>query len=77
MTAPDFDQALLDKLYPAPTFSSASTNRAAPTPNAGITPESTEKLCELLKENHQRFHIFVDNRVRKPALSLTQVLILL
>ena len=63
MTAPEFDQATLDKLFSAPTFSSAFTNRSAPTPNAGVTPESTETLLKLLKENHKRFHVFFNERV--------------
>jgi hypothetical protein len=64
MVAPDFDDALLEKLFPAPTFSSAFASPSAPTPNAGITPESTATLRRLLKENHKRFHIFFNDRVR-------------
>lgn len=62
MTPPDFDDALIDKLFPAPTFSSAFTSPSAPTPNAGITPESTATLTRLLKENHKRFHIFFNDK---------------
>jgi hypothetical protein len=62
MTAPEFDQALLDKLFPAPSFSSAFSSPSAPTPNAGITPESTAALQRLLKENHQRFHVFFNEK---------------
>ncbi|CCO35038.1 hypothetical protein BN14_09151 [Rhizoctonia solani AG-1 IB] len=62
MTAPDFDDALLGRLFPAPTFSSAFTSPSAPTPNAGITPESTATLRRLLIENHKRFHIFFNEK---------------
>ncbi|CUA71466.1 Oxidoreductase AflY [Rhizoctonia solani] len=62
MTAPEFDNALLEKLFPAPTFSSAFTSPSAPTPNAGITPESTATLRRLLIENHKRFHIFFNEK---------------
>ncbi|KDN34683.1 hypothetical protein RSAG8_12232, partial [Rhizoctonia solani AG-8 WAC10335] len=62
MTTPDFDDALLEKLFPAPTFSSAFTSPSAPTPNAGITPESTATLRRLLIENHKRFHIFFNDK---------------
>ncbi|EUC54157.1 transmembrane protein, putative [Rhizoctonia solani AG-3 Rhs1AP] len=62
MTAPEFDDALLEKLFPAPTFSSAFTSPSAPTPNAGITPESTAVLRRLLIENHKRFHIFFNDK---------------
>ncbi|KAG8742800.1 hypothetical protein FRC10_000910 [Ceratobasidium sp. 414] len=61
MTAPEFDQDLLDKLFPAPSFASAFTSPSAPTPNAGITPDSTAALQRLLKENHQRFHVFFND----------------
>lgn len=63
MTAPEFDDKLLERLFPAPSFASAFTSRSAPTPNAGITPESTETLRKLLKENHQRFHVFFNEKV--------------
>ncbi|KAG8689628.1 hypothetical protein FRC09_012341, partial [Ceratobasidium sp. 395] len=62
MTAPDFDQELLDRLFPAPTFDSVFTSPSAPTPNAGITPESTATLQRLLKENHRRFHVFFNHQ---------------
>ncbi|KAF8597037.1 hypothetical protein BDV93DRAFT_562709 [Ceratobasidium sp. AG-I] len=62
MTTPDFDEKLLDRLFPAPSFSSAFTSKSAPTPNAGTTPESTETLRKLLKENHRRFHIFFNEK---------------
>ncbi|KAG8701174.1 hypothetical protein FRC08_004241 [Ceratobasidium sp. 394] len=62
MAPPEFDQDLLDKLFPAPSFASAFTSPFAPTPNAGITPESTAALQRLLKENHQRFHVFFNDR---------------
>ncbi|KAG8706831.1 hypothetical protein FRC09_002178 [Ceratobasidium sp. 395] len=62
MTAPEFDQGLLDKLFPAPSFASAFTSPSAPTPNAGITAESTATLQRLLKENHKRFHIYFNDR---------------
>ncbi|QRV93547.1 hypothetical protein RhiJN_21565 [Ceratobasidium sp. AG-Ba] len=62
MTAPAFDQALLDKLFPAPSFASAFTSPYAPTPNAGITPDSTTTLQRLLKENHQRHHVFFNEK---------------
>ncbi|CAE6491865.1 unnamed protein product [Rhizoctonia solani] len=62
MTAPEFDDSLLEKLFPAPTFSSAFTSPSAPTPNAGITPESTATLRRLLIENHKRFHIFFNEK---------------
>ncbi|KAG8769651.1 hypothetical protein FRC12_004828 [Ceratobasidium sp. 428] len=62
MTAPEFDQGLLDKLFPAPSFASAFTNPSAPTPNAGITAESSATLQRLLKENHKRFHIYFNDR---------------
>ncbi|KAG8701175.1 hypothetical protein FRC08_004242, partial [Ceratobasidium sp. 394] len=62
MTPPEFDQDLLDKLFPAPSFASAFTTPSAPTPNAGITPESTAALQRLLKENHQRFHTFFNTQ---------------
>ncbi|KAJ1299799.1 hypothetical protein OPQ81_000698 [Rhizoctonia solani] len=62
MSPPDFDEALLERLFPAPTFSSAFTSPSAPTPNAGITPESTAALRRLLIENHKRFHIFFNDK---------------
>ncbi|CAE6468221.1 unnamed protein product [Rhizoctonia solani] len=62
MSTPDFDDALLERLFPAPTFLSAFTSPSAPTPNAGITPESTATLRRLLIENHKRFHIFFNEK---------------
>ncbi|CUA72972.1 Oxidoreductase AflY [Rhizoctonia solani] len=61
MTAPKFDDALVDSLFPAPNFAAAFTNPAVPAPNAGITPESTAALRRLLIENHKRFHVFFKN----------------
>ncbi|CAE6420615.1 unnamed protein product [Rhizoctonia solani] len=62
MTTPSFDDALVESLFPAPNFAAAFTNPAAPTPNAGITPESTAALRRLLIENHKRFHVFFNDR---------------
>lgn len=62
MTAPTFDDALVESLFPAPSFPAAFTHPAVPTPNAGITAESTAALRRLLIENHKRFHIFFNNR---------------
>ncbi|KAF8671484.1 hypothetical protein RHS04_08372 [Rhizoctonia solani] len=62
MTTPDFDDSLVERLFPAPTFASAFTSPSAPTPNAGVTPESTATLRRLLIENHKRFHIFFNDR---------------
>ncbi|KAG8743557.1 hypothetical protein FRC11_013852 [Ceratobasidium sp. 423] len=67
MSPPDFDDALLEKLFPAPNFSSAFTSPSAPTPNAGITPESTATLRRLLIENHKRFHIFFNDKASAPG----------
>ncbi|KAB5591157.1 Oxidoreductase AflY [Ceratobasidium theobromae] len=61
MTAPDFDDVLLEGLFPAPTFSPASDSPSAPKPNPGITPESTAALRRLLVENHKRFHVFFND----------------
>ncbi|CAE7123720.1 unnamed protein product [Rhizoctonia solani] len=62
MTAPKFDDSLVDSLFPAPNFAAAFTGPAVPTPNAGITPESTAALRRLLIENHKRFHIFFNDK---------------
>ncbi|CAE6455482.1 unnamed protein product [Rhizoctonia solani] len=62
MTAPSFDDTFVDSLFPAPNFAAAFTNPAVPTPNAGITPESTAALRRLLIENHKRFHVFFNDR---------------
>ncbi|KAJ1299807.1 hypothetical protein OPQ81_000706 [Rhizoctonia solani] len=62
MTSPAFDDALVESLFPAPTFTAAFVNPAVPTPNAGITPESTAALRRLLIENHKRFHVFFNDR---------------
>ncbi|ELU38606.1 hypothetical protein AG1IA_07374 [Rhizoctonia solani AG-1 IA] len=62
MTTPDFDDSLVERLFPAPTFASAFTSPSAPTPNAGVTPESTATLRRLLIENHKRFHIFFNDK---------------
>lgn len=67
MTAPDFDDVLLEGLFPAPTFSPASDSPSAPKPNPGITPESTAALRRLLVENHKRFHVFFNDMVRSPG----------
>ncbi|CAE6495743.1 unnamed protein product [Rhizoctonia solani] len=62
MTAPTFDDALVEGLFPTPTFAAGFTNPAVPTPNAGVTPESTAALKRLLIENHKRFHVFFNER---------------
>lgn len=45
----------LDTLFPLP---STSKFPLVPSPWPGITPESTEKVTELLKQNHVNFHCF-------------------
>lgn len=62
MNAPIFDDALVDSLFSAPSSAVASTNPAAPWPNAGTTPDSSATLRRLLIENHKRFHVFFNDR---------------
>ncbi|KAG8681544.1 hypothetical protein FRC11_000991, partial [Ceratobasidium sp. 423] len=62
MTTPTFDDSLVESLFPTATFPTAFTNPTIPTPNAGITAESTTALRRLLIENHKRFHVFFNNR---------------
>lgn len=45
----------LNELFPVP---SVSFYRATPSILPGITPQSTEALREILKDNHQRWHVF-------------------
>ncbi|KAF8748601.1 hypothetical protein RHS01_10716 [Rhizoctonia solani] len=48
MATLDFDDSLVERLFPAPIFASTYTSSSAPTPNAGITPDSTAALRRLL-----------------------------
>ncbi|KAH7323331.1 hypothetical protein B0J17DRAFT_604787 [Rhizoctonia solani] len=57
MIPPDFNDALLEKLFPAPSLSTLKTGPDAAL-SAGITPESTAELRRLLIEGHKRFHVF-------------------
>ncbi|KAF5375845.1 hypothetical protein D9615_008239 [Tricholomella constricta] len=47
----------LDDLYPAP---AAPLTRLSPRTWPGITPQSTETLRSVLKDNQQRWHVFFD-----------------
>ncbi|QRW13852.1 hypothetical protein RhiLY_12851 [Ceratobasidium sp. AG-Ba] len=58
MTAPGVNKDLLENLFPPPSFASAFKISSVPTPNAVITLESTTTLQRLLKDNHQRHHVF-------------------
>ncbi|CAE6495734.1 unnamed protein product [Rhizoctonia solani] len=62
MTAPTFDDSLVESLFPAPSFAAEFASPAAPVPKPypGITPESTVALRRLLIENHKRFHVYFD-----------------
>ncbi|CAE6416500.1 unnamed protein product [Rhizoctonia solani] len=57
MSAAIFNDALVESLFPDPSFA-ASNGIAAPAPSPGITPESTATLRKLLSEDHKNFHGF-------------------
>ncbi|CAE7140200.1 unnamed protein product [Rhizoctonia solani] len=57
MVPPDFDDAVLERLFPVPTLSGITTGPDV-TLSAGITPESTAELRRLMVESHKRFHGF-------------------
>ncbi|KDN46735.1 hypothetical protein RSAG8_04115, partial [Rhizoctonia solani AG-8 WAC10335] len=61
MTAPTFDDALVEDLFPAPSLA-RFTNPAVPKSHPGITPESTAALRRLLIENHKRFHVYFNEK---------------
>ena len=50
---------ILDKLFPIATQGGTSFS---PTQNPGVSLESAKALSHLLKENHERFHIFFNDR---------------
>ncbi|CAE6468158.1 unnamed protein product [Rhizoctonia solani] len=60
MAAPVFDNALVDTLFPAPSFFGSFASPMSSKLYPGITPESTNTLRRLLVENHKRFHVFFD-----------------
>lgn len=49
----------LDALFPAP-FQSGSS--FSPTQNPGVTAEAGDALVRLLKDNHEKYHIYFNDR---------------
>lgn len=49
----------LDSLFPTP---AAPPDLAAPARWSGITPKTVEVLKRVLKDNHERWHIFFNDR---------------
>lgn len=49
----------LDSLFPTP---ARPPSRIAPARWPGITPKSVETLKKVLKDNYQRWHIFINDR---------------
>lgn len=47
----------LDDLFPAP---SRILSRTGPNTLPGITPQSTEALCDILKDSNRRWHLYFD-----------------
>ena len=56
----------LDSLFPHPSHATRthlSTGRIpGPVPQAGWSEESTKAVLELLKDNHQKWHIFFNEK---------------
>jgi len=52
-------QPSLDSLFPTP---STPPSLSAPARWSGITPQTVEVLRKVLKDNHERWHIFFNDR---------------
>lgn len=52
----------LNGLFPAPAANLPTPVVKAPIRHAGLSPESTEAVLVNLKENHQRWHIFFNEK---------------
>jgi hypothetical protein len=53
------DPSVLEQLFPVPSLPQSSLS---PSHFPGVSPESTEKLQSILKDNHTKWHIFFNEK---------------